>query len=112
MREFKRVQLDGKGDDIISLDGKGNDIFFERPQSRYASEVVEDRNRFWKSESEQEYTKPGSEYETSHDDYGFKSYEPYSKPLTGVKPVPATYSRPEHRWPSKTLKWRPDPFED
>jgi hypothetical protein len=107
MREFKSVHLDGKGNDIISLDGKGNDIFFDRPNSSFATEEFEDPNRLWGSEEEKEFGK----YRRSESSIGFKSSgestlawtgaDPFGKLITGVKPVPAT------RWKGDLLSSKP-----
>ena len=107
MREFKRVHLDGKGNDIISLDGKGNDMFFDRPQSQFASEEFEDPNLLWGSDSELEFGKN----RRSSTSTGFKSSgqstwawtgaDPFGKFLSGVKPIPAT------RW--KGELWSSEP---
>jgi hypothetical protein len=101
MREFKSVHLDGKGNDIISLDGKGNDVFFERPQSQFASEEFEDPNLLWGSENESEQEFGKYRRSESSSSSGFKSTgpstwawtgaDPFGKFLTGVKPIPATY---------------------
>ena len=96
MREFRRVRLNGKGDEVVRLDGKGGDIFFDRPNSSFGSEEFEDRASLWGSE--ERYTKPSNKYDTEPSDFTWK-IDSTMEYQTGIKPVPASASMVPAGWP-------------
>lgn len=115
MRQFKKVNLDGKGSDIIRLEGKGDSIFehkvmpsesgikpvpahpeesptITRPESLFASEKPDPYryvNKYDKMPTK--YTRPG---EAEPSEYTHK-----------VSEGPSKYTRPDESEPSK-FTWK------
>jgi len=91
MRNFKKVNLDGKGGDIAGNRGPHSGDHAEpskyyRPESRYASEESETSEWAWKGDDPREKPTTGMKPIPAK---AWKGSEKLTKPITGVKPVPA-----------------------
>ena len=91
MRNFKKVNLDGKGGDITANRGLHSGDYAEpskysRPESRFASEDPEASEWAWKGDDPRAKPTSGTKPVPAK---AWKGSEKLTKPITGVKPVPA-----------------------
>jgi len=101
MREFKRV----------NLDGKGGDLTLEKPQSMFGSENEDISDYLFKSSDKLD--KPQSDQVASRSDFTWKFQDRLDKPESGYKLAPAGFSEGMSERltkPESGMKISPDSF--